>query len=168
MPIPKKPDSQFKSKRNPNRKHNRVEFAQLLNKNIAKYSKFVMKPGGNVAVAVVNYDFCYELVELFIETLTQFLIKKEAVFFDQFGKFEIRHQKARTINSPLTNGVFNLPEIKLIKFMPSKRLKDRVKGIVKGRIRRRFAQSSNEIIYADEELEDETLEEKNIIECEED
>jgi nucleoid DNA-binding protein len=168
VPIPKNPNKTYESKRSPNRKHSRVEFAQLLNKNIAKYSKFVMKPGGNVAIAVVNYDFCYEIVELFMETLTQFLLKKGVAFFDQFGKFEIRSQKARTLNSPVTNGIMHLPEIKMIKFVPSKRLKDRIRGTVKGRIRRRFASSSSEIIYADEELEDETLDEKNIVECEED
>lgn len=103
MPIPKKEGSTYKSRKSPNRKKSREAFAQELNKNLAKYSTFVMRPGGNVAVAVVNYDFCYELVALFIETITQFLLKNDAVFFDQFGKFEIHTQKSRIVNSPLTN-----------------------------------------------------------------
>lgn len=155
MPIPRKPETEPHPKKKRNRKRSRIDFAQQLNKNIAKYSKFALHPGGNVTVAVVNYDFCYEMIELYMETLTQFLIKNGEAFFDQFGRFEIRAQKARTINSPITNGVLNLPEIKMIKFVPSKRLKERIKGRVKGRIRRRFASKGAEIIYADEEIEDE-------------
>ena len=61
-----------------------------------------------------------------------------------------------------------LPEIKLIKFIPAKRLKDRVKGIVKGRVQKRFAEKGSGIIYSDTELEDEEFNKEHIIECEED
>lgn len=170
MPIPRNPETEPHPRQKKNRQHSRVRFAQQLNRNIAKYSQCVMRPGGNVTVAVVNYDFCYELIEIYMETLTQFLLKNEEAFFDQFGRFEIRKQKARTINSPITNGILNLPEIKMIKFVPSKRLKDRIKGLVKGRIRRRFARTSSEVIYADEEIDDENneiIDDQNILECEE-
>lgn len=150
MPIPRKPDTPIKPRKQ--KKKARVQFAQVLNKNIAQYSKYVMKPGGNVTVACVNYDFCYELTQLFMESLTQVLLINEQMNFDQFGKFEIKKQKGRMLKNPLTGEGLYVPDFKIIRFYPSKRLKDRVKGIVKGRAKKVFASSSSDVLYADSEI----------------
>lgn len=171
MPIPRKPDTVPKSKKQ--KKKARVSFAQMLNKNIAQYSKHVMKPGGGVTVAVVNYDFCYEFTQLFIETLTQVLLVNEQMNFDQFGKFEVKPQKGRFLKNPLTGEGVYIPDFKIIRFYPSRALKDRIKGTSKGFRKKVIGGTSSEILYADSELakmlekEQEESEDKNIIECEE-
>lgn len=175
MPIPKKPDTVSKPRKQ--RKKSRISFAQALNNNITQYSKYVMKPGGNVAVAVINYDFCYELTQIFIETLTEIMLINEYMNFDQFGKFEIQTRKGRTFRSPLTEmqDVY-VPEFKIIRFYPSRRLKDRIKGDAVGMIKKQIGAASSEVLYADsviqkmldEDTQQNENEDKNIIECEED
>ena len=138
-----------------NQKRTRIKFAQRLNEIVSKYSKCVMRPGGNVTVAVVNYDFCYEFTDLFIETLCQVLLNNEKMYFDQFGKFEVRTRPARVMNNMLTGFKDKLvPEYRVINFQPCKRFKERMRGVKLGRVRKKFFTKGcvcDEMIYSPEE-----------------
>ena len=121
----------------------RTRFAQRLNENIKKRSRLLLYPGGNVTMVNVNYDFAYELVEIFNETITDLLLEGEAVNFDQFGKYEVKVQESKRMKNPFTGDKeVILPELKMIRFYPAKRLKERLMGNAFGRVKRNFKFSS--------------------------
>ena len=110
----------------------RNRFASRLSENIKKHSRLLLYPGGNVTMVKVNRDFAYELVE--------------AVNFDQFGKYEIKVQSSKRVKSPFVgNQEIFLPELKMIRFYPAKRLKERIRGNAFGRARRNFGFSSDSV-----------------------
>ena len=121
------------------KKHGRNSFAKRLNKNIKKYSKSIMNPGANVSFVTLNYDFAHGLIEIFMDTIIDILLEGDSVNVDQFGKFEIRTQPGRVRKSPLVqNKEFFIPELKMIRFFPAKRLKERLNGTAVGRYKRNF------------------------------
>lgn len=124
----------------------RNRFASRLSENIKKHSRLLLYPGGNVTMVKVNRDFAYELVEIFNETIIDLLLEGEAVNFDQFGKYEIKVQSSKRVKSPFVgNQEIFLPELKMIRFYPAKRLKERIRGNAFGRARRNFGFSSDSV-----------------------
>lgn len=120
------------------RKKGRERFAQRFNENIKKSYKRLLNAGGNVSIAVVNYEFAYKLSDIFCETITQLLVEGNSVVFDQFGKYEVKTQPPKRVKTIFTdNKEVILPELKMIRFYPSPVLKARIRGELEGRLERR-------------------------------
>ena len=128
-----------------NKKKGRARFAQKLSENIKKNSRYVMSPGGNMTLVNINYDFAYELTDIFCETIAQLLIDGYSVVFDQFGKYEVKVQPSRKIKTIFTNNQeVTLPELKMLRFYPSPILKARIRGELEGRVKRHAGFMSEE------------------------
>ena len=155
MPIPRKPETPPKIKQKGVKKKSRVLFAQKLNKNIAKYSKQIIPSGASITLAHINYDFCYELTLIFMETLTQILLENNTMNFDQFGKFEIKEHSPKKMKSPLTGEEIDLPSFKIIRFYPTKILKERIKGLRSGSKKKMFGQKAIDNVDFTEEYDNE-------------
>lgn len=105
------------------------KFAQRLSENIKNHSHLLTYPGGNVTMASINFDFAYELVEIFNDTLTDLLLENGGVTFDNFGRYEVKTQGSKTIRNIFTdNKDVVLPEIQILRFYPADKLKKRIRG----------------------------------------
>ena len=84
------------------------------------------------------------------------------------GKFEIKENSPKKLNSPLTGEEILVPSFKMIRFYPTRSLKERIKGLRSGSKKRLFGSSiANDYNEDDSEEYDENMDDENIIECEE-
>lgn len=143
--VEEKEEEAAEKKEPKNKKKGRARFAQKLSENIKKNSRYVMSPGGNMTLVNINYDFAYELTEIFCETIAQLLIEGYNVVFDQFGRYEVKVQPSRRIKTIFTNNQeVILPELKMLRFYPSPILKARIRGELEGRVKRHAGFMSEE------------------------
>ena len=69
----------------------------------------------------------YKAVDVFIETLMDYLSEGEKVMFMGFGRFEMRTAKERIGRNPNTKEEYMIPEHEKVKFVTSEGLADRIK-----------------------------------------
>lgn len=141
----------------------KMTLGRRLAENIRLYSQYVAQRG-NITVAYINSDFCSEVVDLLMESITQMLLEGQNVYLDQFGKFEVSVRPSSTVCTIFTGyKPIEVPEVKLVKFRPAKRLKERIRGIVVGKVKKKFGKSGTptEIAYADYDEDDYESEEGN-------
>lgn len=67
------------------------------------------------------------VVESLFETIAQALRKEEEVSIAGFGKFSIKHKKAREARNPKTGATVHVPAARAVKFSVAKALKESVK-----------------------------------------
>jgi nucleoid DNA-binding protein len=66
----------------------------------------------------------YAFIDLFIETVSEQLMKNEKVVISNFGTFKVvKREKKRVINPNDKNGMI-IPAKNIVKFYPSKKLKE--------------------------------------------
>jgi len=66
------------------------------------------------------------VVDAFIETVTDTLSKGERIILVGFGTFQVRERKARKGRNPQTGKVIQIPAKKVPKFVPGKSLREKV------------------------------------------
>ena len=69
----------------------------------------------------------YKAVDVFIDTLMDYLGEGEKVMFMGFGRFEMRTAKERIGRNPKTKEEYMIPEHEKVKFVTSEGLADRIK-----------------------------------------
>lgn len=67
------------------------------------------------------------VVEALFDTITKALKKGEEVSIAGFGKFSVKHRKARDARNPKTGETVHVPASKAVKFSVAKALKESVK-----------------------------------------
>ena len=67
-----------------------------------------------------------ELVNAFLETAEEFLVKGENIQFVGWGTFEVKERAARTGINPQTKEEIQIPAKKVVKFKVGKKLADKV------------------------------------------
>ena len=65
-------------------------------------------------------------VEVFLELVTEFLKKGEIIKFMNIGSFSILDRKPRVISNPATRERMTIYPKKIVKFIPSKKVKERL------------------------------------------
>jgi len=65
-------------------------------------------------------------IKAFINTVEYGLINKETISLNGFGKFEIRHRKAKIGRNLQTNEQIQIPASDTVGFKPSKLLRDKL------------------------------------------
>jgi integration host factor subunit alpha len=71
---------------------------------------------------------CIELVEKLLEIIKSTLISDEDVLISGFGKFSVKNKKERRGRNPATGESLMLAPRKVVKFMSSGNLRDRING----------------------------------------
>jgi len=66
------------------------------------------------------------VIDAFIEVVTDSLSKDEKVALAGFGTFKVMQKKARKGVNPQTKDIIQIPAKKVPKFVPGKNLKDKV------------------------------------------
>lgn len=66
------------------------------------------------------------VVDMFIDTITQTLVKGEKVQLSGFGNFEVKRREARQGRNPKTGEIIQIPAKKKIAFRAAKTLKEAV------------------------------------------
>ena len=70
-----------------------------------------------------------EIVELFLEEMSNSLIEGRSVEFRGFGVFSVNVRKARkNVRNPRTGEMLNMKDTKVVRFKVGKNLKDAVKA----------------------------------------
>ncbi len=69
-----------------------------------------------------------EMVDAFLETISETLEKGDSITFVGFGTFEVRERGARTSRNPRTGEAIQVPATKLPAFKVGSRLRNAVKG----------------------------------------
>lgn len=69
-----------------------------------------------------------EIVEAFLETVKEVIVKDGGVKFTGFGQFEVKERAARECRNPQTGEPVSVPETKTLKFKASSLMKEAVKG----------------------------------------
>lgn len=122
-----------------NRRYAKNKFLDRLGENIRNNCRHVLSLG-NIKIAQLNKEFYKDLSLAFTETIAEMLIENQSVYFDQFGIFRVTKQKERTITTPFMNNgkPTVIPSFNLIRFKPSPNLKDRIRGDVLGRVKKKY------------------------------
>ena len=66
------------------------------------------------------------VIDAFIEVVTDSLSKEEKVALAGFGTFKVMQRKARKGVNPQTKDIIQIPAKKVPKFVPGKNLKDKI------------------------------------------
>jgi len=74
----------------------------------------------------VTMTIAEEVLNTMLENVTDALEKGEHVMFHGFGTFRVQVMEARTGRNPQTGAAVAIPRKRVVKFRPSKNLKDRV------------------------------------------
>ncbi|HEV2262017.1 MAG TPA: HU family DNA-binding protein [Candidatus Rubrimentiphilum sp.] len=69
-----------------------------------------------------------EIVDLILDEITSALQKGNEVALTPFGRFKVRHRKAREGRNPKTGATIKIPARKVPAFVPGKALKEAVAG----------------------------------------
>lgn len=74
----------------------------------------------------VSYRVADSALEVFLETISEELVKGEKIKFVDFGSFEVVRRSARKGHNPHTGEIFDIPECNEPVFKPGKALKELV------------------------------------------
>lgn len=66
----------------------------------------------------------YSFVDLLIEVVVERLSQDEKVVLSNFGTFKVMERKEKRVMNPNNNRAMIIPARKIVKFLPSKNLKD--------------------------------------------
>ncbi len=70
----------------------------------------------------------YSFIDLLVEAIVDCLESGEKVVISNFGTFKVVKRKKKKVISPKSNQSMVIPERKIVKFLPSKSLKETVRG----------------------------------------
>ncbi len=77
--------------------------------------------------AEIDQALARDVLNILLETVTQSLVRGEAVTLTGFGRFDVREQAARTGRNPQTGEALQIPARRIPKFVPGSKLKEAVR-----------------------------------------
>jgi nucleoid DNA-binding protein len=117
----------YNSKKNKNRltfsyRYDNQVFSQEYTMNKKEIAESIYKK-----LEIKRFE-AYSFIDLLVEAIVDCLESGEKVVISNFGTFKVVDRKKKKVISPKDNQYMVIPERKIVKFLPSKSLKEAVRG----------------------------------------